>query len=240
MLFEIDNSGFHAEIEIADSEIERVHRPLLRRFADTAQSGRAIVLVAGPPASGKTVLCEVWRMLAEQEGVSLASLSMDGFHFPNAYLSERGLLERKGSPETFNVRSLTIALAQIHAGTAATWPIYDRNTHEPVAEGIRITDQRVVVAEGNYFLLAEPDWSVLRRYASTTVRLDVGRACLRDRLLQRHVRGGSTQAEAERKYAASDLHNIVLVDEHSVEGDIVLMQHSKGGYRLLTGGGRGL
>jgi pantothenate kinase len=238
--FTLDNSGFTNEITVPDAEIAAVHRPLLLRFAASARDGRAIVLLAGPPGSGKSVLAALWQRLADQDGLSLVAVSMDGFHFPNRYLAERQLLARKGSPETFDVRSMTIALAQAHAGTPAVWPRYDRNLHEPVADGVRITDQKVVLVEGNYFFLNEPHWAALRRYASLTVRLDVDRACLRERVIERHIRGGMTRDQAQQKYRDSDLHNIVLVAEHGVEADIVLMRTSKGAYKILEGGTRGL
>ena len=236
----IDNAGFECVVTVPDAEVGKVHRPLIERFLEAAGDDRATVLVAGPPACGKTVLCEVWQALADQGDVPFVALSMDGYHYPNAYLEERGLMERKGSPETFDVRSMTISLAQIHAGTPTVWPRYDRNTHEPVADGVRVEQQKVVVVEGNYLLLDEPHWAALRRYCSLTVRIDVDRACLKGRLLERHMRGGRTREEAEQKFSENDLHNIVLVEEGSVQADIVLMRDQTGALRMLAGGGRGL
>ena len=240
MLFSLSNCGFETDIDVSDAEITKVHRRLMGRFLEAAGRGRAIILLAGPPASGKSLLCALWQRLADQDGLPLAALSMDGFHYTNAYLAERGLLDRKGAPESFDVRTMTMALAQIHAGTPAVWPTYDRNLHEPVRDGVDIADQKVIVVEGNYFLLDEPHWAALRRYASLTVRLDVDRACLRDRLVERHTRGGLSQGDAKAKFTDSDMHNIMLVAERSVEADIVLMRGPRGGYRLLSGGGRGL
>ena len=240
MRFTVNNSGFAYDVEIPDVQVRRIHRPLVARFHQAAAGGRAVIMVAGPPASGKTMLCAVWQQIADAERLSFVTLAMDGFHFPNAYLAERDLAKRKGSPETFDVRSMTIALAQINAGTPTVWPLYDRNLHEPVAEGVGIDEQKVVVIEGNYFLLDEPHWASLRRYATLTVRLDVDRDCLRERIVERHVRGGMSRQKAEDKFRESDLHNIVLVKERSVEADIVLLQDAKGSFRLLAGGGRSL
>ena len=240
MRLEIRNSGFFEEIEIADEDLANVHVPLLERFSKLSESGRAVIMLAGPPGSGKGVVCEAWRILAERQGAALVVVSLDGFHYPNAYLAERDMLDCKGSPETFDVRGLSIALAQLHAGTPLVWPVYDRNLHEPVSAGVPISDQRLIVIEGNYLLLDEPHWSTLRRYATMTVRLDVDRACLRERVVARHVRGGRSRAEAEARFVSADLKNIIRVTERSVHADVVLFRESGGHYRLLEGGERTL
>ena len=52
---------------------------------------------------------------------------MDGYHFDNAVLAERGLLARKGAPETFDVDGLAHDLARIRAGgRAVAVPVFDR------------------------------------------------------------------------------------------------------------------
>ena len=240
MLIQVNNSGFTEQIEIAVQEIEQTHLPLLARFRQTAGERRSIVLIAGPPGSGKGVLCELWRVLAEQQGLSYAVVSLDGFHFPNNYLAERDLLERKGAPDTFDVRSMTIALAQARAGTSLVWPVYDRNLHEPVAEGVRIADQQVIVVEGNYLLLDEPHWATLRRYATLTVSVKVDHQTLRERVIARHVRGGMSRKDAEDKFVSSDFKNIIRVEERSVAGDVVLLRGHNGQLVLLVGGERSL
>ena len=239
MRISIDNAGFKESLNVPDREIKRVHRPVLKRFAETGGE-RCIVALAGPPGSGKGVLCELWSQLAGKMDISLVAVSLDGFHFPNEYLAERGLAEVKGAPETFDVRSMTIAMAQARAGTPAQWPRYDRNLHEPAPDGPQITDQRVLVVEGNYLLLDEPHWASVRRYADLTVRVWTDRRTLEERILARHMRGGMTPEEARAKFAASDLKNILRVDEQSVAPDIALLRGDDGEYRLMTGGERTL
>lgn len=235
----IDNSGFKECLNVPDREINRVHRPLLQRFAETG-GARCIIALAGPPGSGKGVLCELWSQLADKMDLSLVAVSLDGFHFPNAYLTQRGLADVKGAPETFDVRSMTIAMAQARAGTPAQWPRYDRNLHEPVPDGPEITDQNILVVEGNYLLLDEPHWASARRYADLTVRVWTDRSTLEDRIVARHMRGGMTREEAREKFAASDLKNILRVDEHSIAPDIALLRGEDGEYRLMAGGERTL
>jgi len=73
----------------------------------TADSGnrRIIVAVAGPPGSGKSTLAEALvNAVNEAAGTPLSVIvPMDGFHFDNAILEQRGWLNRKGAPHTFDV-----------------------------------------------------------------------------------------------------------------------------------------
>ena len=240
MRISLVNSGFSEEIEVPGTEIEEVHARLLDRFVESAADQRAIILLAGPPGSGKGVLAALWKRLAEERGIRLVTVSMDGFHYPNAYLEERDLASVKGSPETFDVRALSIALAQLRAGTPLVWPVYDRNTHEPSAEGVPVTDEPVVLIEGNYFLLDEPHWASLRRHANVTIHVEVDRGTLRRRVIARHIQGGMRPRDAEAKFVRSDLKNIIRVEERSVAADLVLLWGGKRGYRLLEGGERTL
>ena len=68
-----------------------------------ARRGASCVAIAGPPGAGKSTLADRLRR-RWGPGERGAVLPMDGFHLDNAILIERGLLARKGAPETFDVR----------------------------------------------------------------------------------------------------------------------------------------
>jgi len=240
VIFQLNNSGFQEEVTIPDRDVKDVHRRLLDRFLKCGDAERTIVILAGPPACGKGVLCALWGHLAAEAGVSYVAVSQDGFHFPNAYLAERGLLAVKGSPDTFDARGMTIAMAQLAAGTPVVWPTYDRTIHEPRPDGPSVNGQRLVVVEGNYLLLDEPHWASVRRHGHLSVRIEVDTSVLRKRLVARHVRGGLSQAQAEAKFSSSDLNNIIEVNERSVQADVALLRKADGGFQLLRGGERTL
>ena len=61
---------------------------------------RILVAIAGAPGSGKSTLA---AELALELGHTAAAVPMDGFHLDNDELQGRGLLHRKGMPETFDV-----------------------------------------------------------------------------------------------------------------------------------------
>jgi len=79
-----------------------------------------IVGVTGSVAAGKTTFAQALavslRQLADRPRVEI--VCTDGFLFPNSVLEERGLVARKGFPETYDVAALRAALGAVRAGPA--------------------------------------------------------------------------------------------------------------------------
>jgi len=234
MRLRIINAGLPMDLDVPDEEMARVHRPLIERLVSASRRERVVALVAGAPGSGKSTLCGIWQALADGDGVDLRTVSLDGFHLPNAVLRERGLLSRKGAPETFDLAAATRMLERVKAGEAVTWPVYDRTCHEPVADGTALSTERIVVVEGNYLLLDRPGWRRLREGAALTVMIRPDLKALRERVVARHMRGGMDRPAAERKFDESDWHNILLVERESLPADVTLLQSADGRYTVKT------
>lgn len=89
---------------------------LARRIAGRASPGEVLVVgVTGSVAAGKTTLCGALKAALEPAR-RVEVVSTDGFLFPNAVLAERGVLPRKGRPETYDAEALTAALRQARRG----------------------------------------------------------------------------------------------------------------------------
>src|SRR5579883_1073676 len=73
--------------------------------------------VTGAVAAGKSTLAaQLAELLAPEASVEI--VSTDGFLLTNAVLERRGLLNRKGFPESYDTGSLRAALAGIRRGPA--------------------------------------------------------------------------------------------------------------------------
>ncbi len=183
---------------------------------------RLVVAIAGPPGAGKSTLVETLLPLLP-EG-SAAIVPMDGFHYDNAVLAARGLLPRKGAPETFDAAGLAATLSRIHAGGEdVAVPLFDR-AEDLARAGASIVarDVRFVLVEGNYLLSDEPPWDRLASLFDFTVFLDVPEPVLEQRLVERGLQHGHTPDEALERAYSNDIPNARRVLARRRSADVEL------------------
>ena len=79
-----------------------------------------VIGVAGSVAVGKSTTARILReLLARWPGTPRVELvTTDGFLYPNAELERRGILQRKGFPESYDRRALLRFVAEVKAGRA--------------------------------------------------------------------------------------------------------------------------
>jgi type I pantothenate kinase len=111
-----------------------------------------VIGIAGSVAVGKSTFARVLRtMLTRVPGEPRVDLvATDGFLFPNHILEARGLLGRKGFPESYDVRRLVVFLEAIRAGHASVRaPVYSHQAYDIVPGEAQIVDRPdVVILEG--------------------------------------------------------------------------------------------
>jgi pantothenate kinase len=192
-----------------------------QRAADAA---RFVVAIAGPPGAGKSTLAEA--LLAALDAAapdSAALVPMDGFHLDNAVLEARGLLARKGAPETFDLTGFAAMLARIREGDApVAVPVFDRGL-DLARAGARIVEPgtRIVLVEGNYLLLDEPGWRDFADLFDLTLFLSVGEEELRRRLLGRWRDHGLDAEAAQERAERNDMPNALRILRASRRPDLL-------------------
>jgi pantothenate kinase len=187
-------------------QIDDQAKTLAARISGLTPKGRRLmVAVAGPPGSGKSTLAEA---VVAQLGDIAALMPMDGFHLDNRLLEPRGLLPRKGAPETFDFDGLEAALHRVAAAPSVMLPVFDRTREIAIAGAQEITPAtQIVVAEGNYLCFSEPPWNRLQRLWDITVFLEVPEDVLEQRLIDRWLALGFAPEEARNKALANDIPN---------------------------------
>lgn len=113
-------------------------------FLDRAQVPVPYVIgVAGSVAVGKSTTSRVLQALLSRwsDHHRVALVTTDGFLFPNTELERRGLLTRKGFPESYDVRRLLAFLSAVKSGEREVRaPRYSHLTYDVLG-----TDDDVVV-----------------------------------------------------------------------------------------------
>ena len=103
---------------------------LARLVQERSKARRTILAIAGAPGSGKSTLAErLEARLNECAAGAAAILPMDGYHYDDRVLIERGLRARKGAPETFDVGGLFHTLERLRRNEEdeIAVPVFDRD-----------------------------------------------------------------------------------------------------------------
>lgn len=211
---------------MADTRQDNLARVLAAVRARHVPGRRLMVAIAGPPASGKSTLAtELVDTLNDGAGAgSAALLPMDGYHLDNRILEQKGLLPRKGAPESFDADGFCRMVALVRAAHGdVVHPIFDRNADLAVAGAAIIArSAEVVVIEGNYLLLGDEPWRGAQANYDLTVFVAPAMPALSERLVERWLCHGHDRDAAIRRAHDNDLPNAGLVIERSVGADIIL------------------
>ncbi len=192
---------------------------LLRRAGDAR---RFLVGLAGPPAAGKSTLAEALRDGLLARGESAEILPMDGFHMDNGILAERGLLPRKGVPESFDGRGFVdIVKALKRAEGEVLVPVFDRSRELAINAARAIpVETRFVLAEGNYLLFKDAPWDALDGVFDFTIFVGPPYPVLEERLRQRWMGYALPEDQIGWKLYGNDLPNGKRILENSRPADL--------------------
>ena len=111
-----------------------------------------VIGIAGSVAVGKSTVARLLRELLARwpEHPRVALVTTDGFLLPNAELERRGLLARKGFPESYDQRALLRFVVEVKSGTPVVHaPIYSHLAYDIVpGEQRTVESPDILLIEG--------------------------------------------------------------------------------------------
>lgn len=119
-----------------------------------------VIGLAGSVAVGKSTTARILRELLAHwpEHPKVDLVTTDGFLYPRRLLEEQGLMQRKGFPESYDLRRLVQFLADVKAGRSPVYcPVYSHLSYDIVpGEAAVIDGPDIVILEGLNVLQAAP------------------------------------------------------------------------------------
>jgi type I pantothenate kinase len=160
--------GINERVSLA--EVEAVYLPLsrllnlhvaatqtLHKATDTflgslPEPAPYVIGIAGSVAVGKSTFARILRALLSRWPAHprVDLVTTDGFLLPNRELESRGLLARKGFPDSYDVRSLIDFMASVKAADGAVHaPVYSHQAYDIVTGEFQVVDRPdIVIVEG--------------------------------------------------------------------------------------------
>ncbi len=111
-----------------------------------------VIGIAGSVAVGKSTAARVLQAVLDRwpDHPTVDLVTTDGFLLPNAVLDARGLMERKGFPESYDRRALIEFLSKVKSGVPeVTAPVYSHLVYDIVEdEQVLVRQPDILIVEG--------------------------------------------------------------------------------------------
>ena len=110
-----------------------------------------VIGIAGSVAVGKSTTARLLRELlaASPEHPNVQLVTTDGFLWPNKELEKRGILDRKGFPESYDRKSLLRFVVDVKSGVEKVEaPVYSHLTYDRTDEVVTIDSPDIMIIEG--------------------------------------------------------------------------------------------
>ena len=150
-----------------------------------------VIAVAGSVAVGKSTFARILRTLIARwpDRPRVELITTDGFLHPNAVLNDRGLMTRKGFPESYDMRRMIRFLADIKSGeNEVAAPLYSHMAYDIVPGESQIIKQPdVLIFEGLNVLQSGAFPVLASDFFDFSVYLDAAEADIEEWFLERFL-----------------------------------------------------
>jgi type I pantothenate kinase len=136
-----------------------------------------VIGIAGSVAVGKSTFARILQALLSQwpDHPKVDLITTDGFLHPNDVLEERGIMHRKGFPESYDTRELLRVLREIKSGHPhVEAPVYSHVVYDIVDdENVVVEQPDIVILEGlNVLQTGESTTEFVSDYFDFSIYID--------------------------------------------------------------------
>jgi type I pantothenate kinase len=150
-----------------------------------------VIGVAGSVAVGKSTISRVLQQLLSQwpQHPQVELVTTDGFLYPNAVLEEKGLMDRKGFPESYDRRALLDFIDAAKSGKAPLEvPVYSHFAYDVVAGETRVlSNPDILIVEGLNVLQAGDSGVFVSDYFDFSIFVDADLDAVRKWYVERFI-----------------------------------------------------
>ncbi|MEI6299587.1 MAG: type I pantothenate kinase [Actinomycetota bacterium] len=111
-----------------------------------------VIGIAGSVAVGKSTFARILQALLARwpEHPRVDLITTDGFLFPNAVLEDRGIMNRKGFPESYDTKTLLTFLRDLKSGALdVKAPVYSHVVYDIIdGETVSVQQPDILIIEG--------------------------------------------------------------------------------------------
>ncbi|MCU1360538.1 MAG: coaA [Ilumatobacteraceae bacterium] len=150
-----------------------------------------VIGVAGSVAVGKSTFARILQALLSRwpDHPQVDLVTTDGFLYPNKVLEARGLMNRKGFPESYDTRRLIQFLRELKSGAkTATAPVYSHVVYD-IVQGDEVIVQQpdILILEGlNVLQVGDAD-EFVSDYFDFSIYIDADESAIEDWYVQRFL-----------------------------------------------------
>lgn len=139
-------------INLYVSATQNLHKVSATFLGTMAPKVPYVIGIAGSVAVGKSTFARILQALLTRwpDHPRVDLITTDGFLFPNAVLHDRGIMNRKGFPESYDTKALLKFLRELKSGTSEVHaPVYSHVVYDIVdGEQISVCQPDILILEG--------------------------------------------------------------------------------------------
>jgi len=172
------------------SATQNLHKVSATFLGTMAPKVPYVIGVAGSVAVGKSTFARILQALLARwpEHPKVDLVTTDGFLFPNAVLDERGIMNRKGFPESYDTKSLLQFLRELKSGRPeVSAPVYSHVVYDIVdGQEIVVRQPDILILEGLNVLQVSTDSNeFVSDYFDFSIYIDAEEDVIRDWYIER-------------------------------------------------------